>query len=92
LLRIAAKLDEYFKISKYCGIKVNSFIEALLVGGLFHPCFVSRFLPFPLKSPFRTFNILQSGWLSPESAKAFLLYIRAIVEVELFFIASQKKN
>jgi hypothetical protein len=33
---------------------VHSFIEALWVSGLFHPCFVSRFLPIPFKSPERT--------------------------------------
>ncbi|MDR0714467.1 MAG: hypothetical protein LBF89_09465 [Bacteroidales bacterium] len=32
-------------------IQVNPFIEALWVSGLFHPCFVSRFLTIPL--PFR---------------------------------------
>jgi hypothetical protein len=63
--------------------RVHSFIEALWVNGLFHPCFVSRFLPIPLKSPFRTFRILQSGWLSRFQAHAVRLYIRAFAPSRL---------
>jgi hypothetical protein len=52
---------------------VHSFIEALWVNGLFQTCFVSHFLPIPLKSPFRTFRILQSAFRRTPCVSTFTL-------------------